>query len=166
MLYALLNKLDQRTAFTRASAHCDIPCKIYDPSHAQIAALTIIRMLDLIEELPTSALSQNQQARFVRLVQQKEEHGSKVKEDIRVIWGDYFKQPQFDTFPEIHTLTHDIMMLASKAKQEIDRDAALALLDKVNRFADIFWQSKAVPTYVATCPYPPALPVIYPDLKP
>ena len=29
-----------------AKAHCDVPCGIYDPIAAQIAALSIIRMVD------------------------------------------------------------------------------------------------------------------------
>ena len=35
------------------------------------------------------------------LIAQKEEHGLKLKEDIRVIWGDYIKEPQIKNFPEI-----------------------------------------------------------------
>ena len=34
-----------------AAAHCDVPCGIYDPHAAQIAAHTVIRMVDLIEGL-------------------------------------------------------------------------------------------------------------------
>ena len=33
-----------------ALAHCDIPCKIYDPIVIQIAALTVVRIIDIIEE--------------------------------------------------------------------------------------------------------------------
>ena len=36
-------------------AHCDIPCGIYDPHLAQIAALSVIRMNQLIEGLPPPA---------------------------------------------------------------------------------------------------------------
>ena len=32
-----------------AHAHCDVPCGIYDPHAAQIAALTVVRMNQLIE---------------------------------------------------------------------------------------------------------------------
>jgi nickel superoxide dismutase len=35
----------------KASAHCDIPCKIYDPAAAQYAVLSVIRFLDLINEI-------------------------------------------------------------------------------------------------------------------
>src|SRR6202022_4367308 len=34
-----------------AHAHCDIPCGIYDPHAAQIAALTVVRMVQLIQGL-------------------------------------------------------------------------------------------------------------------
>lgn len=167
LLFDLVKRWDDDKRLAVASAHCDIPCKIYDPQTAQIAVLTMIRTLDILAELPQSGeLSRSQQAEFNRLVAQKEQHGMDVKEAVRVIWGDYFKQPQLDQFPEIHTLTHEIMMTASKARQTLDRDAATLLLDKVNRFADIFWQTKGVATYTANCPYPPALPVVYPDLKP
>jgi nickel superoxide dismutase len=55
-------------------------------------------------------------------------------------------------------------MLASMSKQEVDREAATQLLDRVNRFAEIFWEIKGVETYRATCPYPPSLEVVYPRL--
>src|SRR5689334_10542099 len=38
-------------------AHCDIPCGIYDPHAAQIAALSVVRMDQLINELPKPASS-------------------------------------------------------------------------------------------------------------
>ena len=44
------NKSFVKMSIVDAHAHCDIPCKIYDPSTAQIAALTVIRMIDIIEE--------------------------------------------------------------------------------------------------------------------
>ena len=166
MIFDLLAKLDAKKPFEEVSAHCDIPCKIYDPMPAQLAVLTMIRMVDLLEELKEKApLSLDQQATFNRLVAEKEEHGKKVKDEVQIIWGDYIKQPQLDNNPQLHELTHSIMLAASFAKQHIDRDATVRLLDKVNQFADIFWQTKGVATYLATCPYPPAEKLVYPDLK-
>lgn len=166
MLHKLLSKLDTQLNVETVSAHCDIPCKIYDPSTAQIAVLTMIRMVDLLQDLEQKPdLSFNDRATFNRLVAEKEAHGIKVKEEIRVIWGDYIKQPQLDQFPDLHNLVHKIMLATSFAKQHIDRDATVKLLELVNEFADIFWQTKQVATYTATCPYPPAEQVVYPDLK-
>ncbi len=166
MLHDLINKLNQYSGFDSAEAHCDIPCKIYDPASAQIAALTMLRMVDLINETEGNAKEKdtsyfNSMARFIAT---KEEHGIKCKEEIRIIWGDYFKSPQFEKFPEIHEVTHGIMMLASQCKQNVDRDKALQLVEQVNRFAEIFWATKDVATKRATCPYPPSVEVVYPDL--
>ncbi|WP_042145793.1 MULTISPECIES: superoxide dismutase, Ni [unclassified Pseudoalteromonas] len=166
MLFNLVNKLDQKFSFSTASAHCDIPCKIYDPISAQIAVLTMIRMVDLLNELNEKTdLTANDQAQFSRLLNQKEDHGNKVKEEVRIIWGDYIKQPQLEKFPELHELTHSIMLASSKAKQHIDKDATLDLLNKVNRFAEIFWITKGVETFTAVCPYPPAQTLVYPKLN-
>lgn len=165
MLYQLINKFEQKFGLNTAAAHCDIPCKIYDPISAQLAALTVIRMLDLIAELDgKDSLTLAEQAQLSRLVVQKEEHAAKVKEEVRVIWGDYIKQPQLDQFPNLYQLSHSIMLQASKCKQHIDKDMGLELLKLVNKFADIFWQSKGVATFTATSPYPPAQPVVYPKL--
>ena len=37
----------------KAYAHCDIPCKIYDPA-AQYAVLSVIRIIDLLKEIEES----------------------------------------------------------------------------------------------------------------
>lgn len=165
MLFKLLSKVDQKKPFECVSAHCDIPCKIYDPISAQLAVLTMLRMVDLLHELNAKETwTINDKAQFSRLVAEKEAHGHKVKEEVRVIWGDYIKQPQLDLFPELHELVHGIMLNASAAKQHVDKEVTLQLLDKVNRFAEIFWATKGVEVYRALSPYPPAQEVVYPKL--
>ena len=166
MIFRLLNIFDRFFSFTVARAHCDIPCEIYDPIEAQVACLTIIRLNDIIGELEENKPNMVKYVSQVsRLTAQKEEHGKIVKEAVRVIWGDYFKTPQIQAHPEVHELVHGIMLMASKAKQNVDRDAALELLEKVNTFAEIFWKTKEVSTYRAICPYPPSVEVVYPDLR-
>lgn len=165
MLHSLIRRLDSRVALPVASAHCDIPCKIYDPISAQIAALTVIRMMDLIQELAAKdSLNLEEQAQFGRLVAEKEAHALKVKDEVRVIWGDYFKQPQFDQIAGVHDLVHGIMLAGSKCKQKLDPALGDELLGLVNQFADAFWKTKGVDTYKAVCPYPPSREVVYPKL--
>ena len=148
MLYSLLKTVDRVIGVKSVSAHCDIPCKIYDPSGAQIAALSVIRFIDLIEEIAiTENLSVSDSAQLARLVREKEIHAKKVKDEVNVIWGDYFKQPQFDQFPDI------------------DRQKGLDLLALVNEFAASFWATKGIETKTAKCPYPPAEDTIYPIIK-
>ena len=111
MIYNILQFIDKFKPFKKASAHCDIPCKIYDPITSQISVLTMIRLVDLIEEIEKKGnLTINDHAQLSRLISQKEEHGHKVKDEIRVIWGDYIKQPQLEKFPELHDLAHSMII--------------------------------------------------------
>ena len=165
MIHSLFNVLDSILRFDIADAHCDIPCKIYDPHSAQIAALSVIRFIDLIQEIGNKdELTLADQAQLSRLVREKEIHAAEVKDEVRVIWGDYFKQPQLDQLPATHKLVHNIMMAASACKQRIDREQGEELLSLVNEFAASFWATKGVDTFTAECPYPPSEQVVYPKL--
>ena len=143
-------------------AHCDVPCGIYDPIVAQIAALSVIRMVDLMNAAEgTGTDYHNDMARYVAV---KETEAIKCKEEIRIIWGDFIKPPQIAENPEIHTIVHNIMMLGGAAKQHASRDKAMELLAEVNKFAEIFWKIKGVKTKVAKSPYAPNEDVVYPVL--
>ncbi|PIE43535.1 MAG: superoxide dismutase, Ni [Gammaproteobacteria bacterium] len=164
MLHGLIDKLDQKFAIGSVSAHCDVPCGIYDPATAQLSALTVIRLVDQLLEMEGAEDNLQTRNKYSRLIAQKEEHAEAVKHEVRIIWGDYFKAPQFEKFPQTHELVHNIMMQGSKARQNVDRDASLELLNLVNQFADIFWQTKGVATYQAKSPYLPNEMVVYPKL--
>jgi len=149
------------------NAHCDVPCGIYDPIVAQIAALSVIRMVDLMEigvktkEPLGEALYQNNMSRYIAV---KETEAIKCKEEIRIIWGDFIKAPHLIEHKEVHTIVHNIMMLGGAAKQQVSRDKAMELLAEVNKFAEIFWKIKGVKTKVAKSPYAPNEDVVYPVL--
>ena len=51
MLFKLIQFVDRFISFPEAKAHCDVPCGIYDPIAAQIDALTVVRMMDLMAAL-------------------------------------------------------------------------------------------------------------------
>lgn len=131
-----------------AHAHCDIPCGIYDPHMAQIAALTIVRMNQLVAELPKPGPQTTPDERdayvhkLSRYTVVKEEHAEACKRELRVLWGDYFTPEHLQKFPELHGLFWDAMKLASKARQAIDPKAAEDLLAKVQKIAEVFWTSK------------------------
>jgi nickel superoxide dismutase len=163
MIYEILSKLDNKFHFEEAQAHCDIPCGIYDPSTAQIAALTVVRMMDLMADLAGGENKDNVAFHnsMERYVASKEEHAEKAKHEIRVIWGDYFKK---DKHPNVDELVHRIMQLGSKARQTADREAGVAFVEAINEFAEVFWGTKDVKTKKAKAPYAPALEMVYPDL--
>lgn len=131
-------------------AHCDIPCGIYDPTPAQIAAHTVIRMANLINELKASSLEPSFDERkkiihrISRLTKVKEEHAELVKHEIRIIWGDYFKEENLKDYPDLHKLVFKIMKLSSRVKQEVDPEDTRQLLSAVQEFAEIFFKSKGL----------------------
>jgi nickel superoxide dismutase len=166
MIYKLIEALDQKLGFEEAKAHCDIPCGIYDPIVAQISALTVVRMIDLMaakeaEPGEKNAAFYNSMSRYVLV---KEEHAEKVKAEIRVIWGDFIKPPQIEQFPQLHGVVHKIMLLGSKTRQTVDREAATQLVEAVNEFAEIFWKVKGIATHRAKYPMAPNLELVYPSL--
>ncbi len=144
-------------------AHCDIPCGIYDPYRAQIAALTVLRMMDLIYELKdiSDITSIHDVARHVTT---KEEHAELCKHEVRIIWGDYFKDGYIEKYPELHLLTHRIMQAGSGVKHGTDRGLGEELLGAVNRFAEIFWETKGIKTKRVKSPHKPEEEIIYPLL--
>ena len=162
MFYKLIEALDSKMGFQQAKAHCDVPCGIYDPIVAQINALTVVRMMDLMAALEGQGVAvDNSMSRYIAV---KEEHAEKAKHEIRVIYGDFIKDAHVEKFPELPTLFHQIMQLGSKARQTADRENGVAFVEAINRFAEIFWAVKGVATKVAKAPYAPALEMVYPDL--
>ena len=150
----------------KAQAHCDIPCKVYDPSVIQYSVLSIVRFMDLItDEIKESDMSASKISQLARLTAVKEQHAKEVKSEVATIWGDYFKEPQISKYPEVHTLVHEIMQLASKCKQENKRENGVELLKKVNKFTEIFWETKGIKTEKKYAPYPPELVIVCPILK-
>ena len=143
--FALVNRL---LPAEEASAHCDIPCGIYDPHLAQVAALTVIRMNQLIEASEPPAMEKASRDAYMhklaRYTATKEHHAELVKHEVRIIRGDFFKP---DNSPaNLGELVEGIMKTASKARQNIDMDAANELLELVNQFAEAFWKAKNVAT--------------------
>jgi nickel superoxide dismutase len=121
-------------------------------------------MVDLMGELAPKEKDTaffNSMARYVAV---KEEHAELVKREVRVIWGDYIKQEQIDKFPELPGLVHQIMQLASKARQGAGREVAMELLNGVNRFAEIYWATKGIATKKVKAPYKPGEEMVLPVL--
>jgi nickel superoxide dismutase len=144
--FALLNRI---LPAEEASAHCDIPCGIYDPHLMQLSALTCVRMNQMINDLPPPASMEKidrdkYMHALVRFTHVKEEHAEIVKQEARIIRGDFFKPD--NSPPNIGELTDGIMKTASKVRQNLDVDAANELLNLTQQFAEAFWKAKGVDT--------------------
>ena len=162
MIYKVFKAIDQKIGVEEAKAHCDVPCGIYDPIVAQINALTVVRMMDLMAALEGEGVAyDNSMSRYITV---KEEHAEKAKHEIRVIYGDFISDAHIADHPELPGLFHKIMKLGGKARQTADRENGVAFVEAINQFAEIFWAIKGVATKKAKAPYAPALETVYPDL--
>lgn len=138
MIRFIINLIPTKTAY----AHCDIPCGIYDPKAAQIAAATVLKMVQLIYDLPKENPTANDRNKFVRCVLTKEEHARKCKEELLILWTDYFKPEHLTQFPNLHETFWKAAKLCSKNKQEVSVESAAELVKAVDEIADIFVKSK------------------------
>jgi nickel superoxide dismutase len=134
----------------RAEAHCDIPCGIYDPIVAKIAAQTVQKMVLRIQALPQPAASEtaaqkaDRENKLIRYTQVKEEHATLCKKELDILWHDFFNPTHLQKFPDIHTTFWQAAKLASKCKQEVNMDAARDLVTAVDKIAEMFWSAKGV----------------------
>lgn len=139
LLDSILNVLPS----TEVLAHCDVPCGIYDPKPAQIAAATVAKMVEKVEALPPKdKWTTDDSANFIRYIWTKEEHARKCKEELLILWTDYFKQEHLTIFPNLHDTFWKAAKLCSENKQHVSHDVAEKLVTAVNEIAEMFAKSK------------------------
>ena len=133
-----------------AEAHCDIPCGIYDPIAAKIAAQTVQKMVLRIQALEPPGPGGDTAARQAyantvsRYVAAKEEHAEIVKKELRTLWADYFNPTHLETHPDLHTHFWNAQKLAGRNKQNVDMEAAQELVATVDWISEAFWSTKGV----------------------
>jgi nickel superoxide dismutase len=124
-----------------AWAHCDIPCGIYDPTPAKIAAKTVQRMVMQIQEL----MPKNDINGIVRRILVKEQHAQICKSELQILWSDFFKPEHLQKYPDLHEKFWKALKLCSKNKQEVDLESANELVKLVDEIAKIFYEAKNDP---------------------
>ncbi|MGI9146643.1 MAG: superoxide dismutase, Ni [Chloroflexota bacterium] len=148
----IFSALDRVAPPSEAYAHCDIPCGIYDPHAAQLAALSVIRMVQLIGALQKPAESASKEEwdtyamQLSRYSAVKEQHAGIAEHEIIILWTDYFKPEHLEKYPNLHDLVWKTAKLTSTVKQQINMDAAQQLLTGTQQIAEMFWATKGVQT--------------------
>jgi len=129
-------------------AHCDIPCGVYDPKPAQMAAESVYKMVEKILNPPT--LDENDHASRVnyhnnmtRYVIVKEQQAEICKREVLILWTDFFKEEHLKDFPELHELIWKTTKLCSTNKREVSVEKAKELQANVDKIAEIFNKAKA-----------------------
>jgi nickel superoxide dismutase len=134
----MLSRLLDALAGTEVSAHCDLPCGVYDPAQARIEA-------ESVKAIIAKYNGSDDEAFKARALIIKEERSDLVKHHLWVLWTDYFKAPHFDKYPQLNTLFNEATKLAGAGGTKGSTDEAVAdqLLAKIAEIAEIFWETKA-----------------------
>ena len=119
------------------SAHCDLPCGVYDPAQARIEAESVKAICEKY------AANEDPVFRSRALII-KEQRSELVKHHLWVLWTDYFKPQHFERYAHLHQLFNEATKLAGAAggKGTVDPGVAQQLLDKIAEIDKIFWETK------------------------
>jgi len=150
LLRQALSTITMALPAEKAYAHCDIPCGIYDPITAKIAAQTVQKMVMRIQALQQPGASDSAEAwatyenTLGRYVAVKEEHAQLCKKELSILWGDYFRPEHLEKHPDLHDTFWKAAKLCGANKQRVDPDASKELVATVDKVAEIFWSTKNV----------------------
>ncbi len=135
MRSALLSRLLAPT--TSVSAHCDLPCGVYDPAQAKIEALSVKGCMEKYHASTDTDFK-------TRAIAIKEERSDLVKHHLWVLWTDYFKPPHFEKYPQLNQLFNEATKLAGGSGTKGTTDVAVAdqLIAKIDEIGEIFWETK------------------------
>lgn len=140
MLKNIYNFLVPQVAF----AHCDIPCGVYTTKQASIAAETVQKMVQKIEELRAAGKSEIEKEHdLARFVAVKEEWAEICKRELFILWADYFKPEHLAKYPDLHDIFWIAVKLCSRNKREISPEAAKELRELVDgKITQIFKEAE------------------------
>jgi len=134
---ALVRTVVRTVRIQEVSAHCDLPCGVYDPAQARIEAESIKALI--------AKVADNDDPDFrTRAVVIKEQRSELVKHHLWVLWTDYFKPPHFEKYPQLNQLFNEATKAAGAAGTKGSTDVAKAdeLLAKIEDISKIFWETK------------------------
>lgn len=130
-----------------AEAHCDAPCGIYDPASARIAAEAALSMTKKILDLKhPDGDDQKAWSAFhntmTRYIVVKEEQAHEAKQQLLILWTDYFKPVHLEKNPNLHETFWKAAKLCSAVKVEVSLEHANELMEIIHEIHDMFWASK------------------------
>jgi nickel superoxide dismutase len=135
MISRLLARLDSVRPPTVVSAHCDLPCGVYDPAQARIEA-------ESVKGCQEKYQGSNDPIFRERALVIKEERAEMVKHHLWVLWTDYFKPDHLKAYPDLHDTFWKATKLAGDAKKSVDPAQGQQLLDAIAEIDKVFWETK------------------------
>ena len=128
-----------------ADAHCDGPCGVYDPASARIAGEAVQSMTKKMMALENSDADCNTAAyinTMSRYASIKEEEAQKCKDELLVLWTEYFKPAHLEKNPDLHDVFWKAAKLCSACKVEVSEEHAQELMDAIEHIHVLFWATK------------------------
>ncbi len=129
-----------------ASAHCDGPCGVYDPASARVAAEAVQSMTKKMMSLETPEPQSEQFVSYLNTMSRyaaiKEEEAQKCKDELLILWTDFFKPQNLESSPELHDTFWQAAKLCSACKVEVSLHHAQELMDAVESIHELFWKAK------------------------
>jgi nickel superoxide dismutase len=131
-------RLTRMFSAVEATAHCDLPCGVYDPAQARIEAESVLAIQKKYQDSDDEVFK-------MRCVLIKEQRSDLAKHHLWVLWTDYFKPPHFEKYPQLHELFNKATKQAGAAggKGSMDPAEGQKLLDYIAEIDKIFWETKA-----------------------
>ena len=94
-----------------ASAHCDLPCGVYDPAQAKIEAMSVLKSMEKYNDSDDHDFK-------ARCTIVKEQRAEEVKHHLWVLWTDFFKPHHLEADASIHELMWNATKVAGEAKKD------------------------------------------------
>jgi nickel superoxide dismutase len=147
MLKQVISQFQARFPAAEVHAHCDGPCGVYDPSSARVAAEAVVSMTKKLLDLELPAPGDKAAAvayhnTFARYSAIKEEQAHLAKEELLILWTDYFKPVHLEQFPDLHDTFWKATKLCSACKVEVSAQHAAELMEAIQKIHGMFWATK------------------------
>jgi nickel superoxide dismutase len=78
----------------------------------------------------------------IRCIMTKEEHAQKCKDQLYLLWSDYFKPEHLEKFPDLHDKFWKATKQCGKVKQTMSLEECEKLIEMVHDISHMFADSK------------------------
>lgn len=144
---SFLRFFDKKSPPRIAHAHCDIPCGVYEVDSMKWAVETCAKIVDKLIALESPKDSDRHALRefhntFAREVAVKEEYAQICKQQILILWADYFKPEHLAKFSDLHDKVWKATKQCSVVKRSVSAEEVKKLKTLVDEIAEIFLATK------------------------
>lgn len=119
----------------KVSAHCDLPCGVYDPAQARVEAESVKAIMEKYAASDDPYFKE-------RAIVIKEERAAEVNKHLDILWYQYFQPAHLESYPQLHDTFWKAKKATSQAKRVNDVAVAQGLLDSIAEIDRIFWETK------------------------